>query len=142
MKPKHLFGSMFLTAFMLSAHPASAQDPLAAMMARESELQGKQLEEAIEKAFEHPFGSAKNPVRASTPWGQRAYLDRLRCANGTAPSYIRGGSVGESPYGNIMDVYNVYCGASAPRKVQIYMDMYHKGHVEPASVQGFTVLEP
>lgn len=142
MKSAHLLGAMLLTAFMLSAHPASAQDPLAAMLAGESELQGQHLDAAIEKASEHPFGSAENPVRASTPWGQRAYLDRLRCTDGAAPTYARGGSVGASPYGNIMDVYNVDCGAAEPGSVEIYMDMYHKGHLETAAVPGFTILEP
>ncbi|MFT5330542.1 MAG: hypothetical protein ACI9TB_001060 [Parasphingorhabdus sp.] len=142
MKLQRLFGAMLLSAFVLTANPASARDPLATMLSGKSMTKGKKLERAIEKASEHPFGSAKNPVRAAMPTGQRAYLSRLRCANGAAPTYFRGGSVGDSPYGNIMDVYNVDCGDAEPGSVEIFMDMYHKGHVESAPVPGFTIMEP
>ncbi|WP_373492367.1 hypothetical protein [Parasphingorhabdus sp.] len=142
MKLKRLSGMFLLSGSLLIAHPASARDPLTAMLAGDSALQGKKLDRAMEKASGHPFGSAENPVRASTPVGQRAYLDRLRCADGSTPSYSRGGSVGDSPYGNIMDRYHVDCGAAGPGSAQIYMDMYHKGHVESAAVPGFTILEP
>ena len=105
-------------------------------------MQGQQLKQTIENAAQYPLGSAENPVRAHFPQGQRAYLNRLRCANGAPPEYSRGGSVGDSPYRNIMDVYGVDCGESAPGNVPIYMDMYHKGYIENDAVPGFAITAP
>lgn len=138
------FRRIFLSAaaLCLLAPAASAKDPLAAMMAGESAIQGKKLDKAIQKASAHPFGSAKNPVRAHFPPGQRAYLDRLRCADGNAPKYRRMGSAGASPYQNIMDIYDVDCGDAEPGKQSIHIDMYHKGHVEAEAVPGFTITAP
>lgn len=87
-----------------------------------------------------PFGSAENPVRADMPVGQRAYLSRLRCANGRAPTFERMGSFGAGPYGSIIDGYSVSCGGSTPAQSEVYMDMYHAGHVEAAAVPGFTIV--
>lgn len=102
-------------------------------------LSGKKLDRAVEKAKAHPFGSAQNPVRADGPQGQRAYLRRLRCADGAPPRFQRGGSTGIGPYGTMLDVYSVQCGDAAA--VPVYMDMYHE-HVEAAPVPGFTIVPP
>lgn len=83
------------------------------------------------------FGSEQNPVRARMPQGQRAYLDRLRCASGDAPGYRRIGSGGRSPHGGIIDMYSVTCEGSST--VVIWMDMYHE-HVEEEPVDGFTII--
>jgi hypothetical protein len=99
-------------------------------------LKGKKLQKAIERAEAFPLGSEQNPVRANMPQGERAYLSRLRCADGSAASFERAGSVGDSPYGNIMDLYRVQCGGAAPAKV--YMDMYHSGE-ETRSIPDFTI---
>lgn len=100
---------------------------------------GKDLEKLIEKAQAHPLGSKENPVRADMPGGQRAYLNRLRCADGARPTYARVGSFGAGVYGRIIDGYEVLCKDSAPEKSMIFMDMYHPGHKEPAAVPGFTI---
>lgn len=89
----------------------------------------------------HPLGSRLNPVRANMPEGQRAYLQRLRCANGRAPSFRRIGSDGESIYGNILDLYEVNCRRAEPGRVDVFIDMYHL-HVEEAPVPGFTIVAP
>ncbi|RYD65983.1 MAG: hypothetical protein EOP58_06405 [Sphingomonadales bacterium] len=102
-------------------------------------LSGKKLTRAIEAAQAHLFGSDQNPVRAQGPAGERAYLRRLRCADGKAPAFERQGSVGIGPYGNILDIYAVQCADAAAQSV--YIDMYH-GHVEQAPVPGFTVVAP
>lgn len=102
-------------------------------------LSGKKLVRAIESAQAHPFGSDKNPVRAQGPAGERAYLRRLRCADGQAPAFERQGSAGIGPYGNILDIYAVQCAGGAAQSV--YIDMYH-GHVEPQPVPGFTIVAP
>jgi hypothetical protein len=85
----------------------------------------------------HPLGSASNPVLAEGPAGERAYLQRLRCPEGRAPTFDRAGSAGLSPYGSIMDVYQVAC--DAPPMHSVYIDMYHPGHIERDAVPGFTI---
>lgn len=111
---------------------------LARMGAGESQMQGAELERAIAAAAAHPLGSRDNPVRASTPSGQRAYLARLRCAEGGAPRFERSGNLGPGIYGNIVDAYQVTCrGAEA---VTVVMDMYHRGHVEDRPVPGFEIV--
>lgn len=136
---------MILAAMLASAPamPVVAQDmsgdKMAAMMRAlgGGGLTGKKLGKAIAKAAAHPLGSTKNPVRADGPRGQQAYLSRLRCADATAPTFSRGGSVGDGPYGYIMDVYSVTCAGAAP--VSVHMDMYHSW-VEPTAVPGFTIV--
>lgn len=87
-----------------------------------------------------PLGSAENPVRAHMPAGQHAYLRRLRCPDGTAPQFRRLGSVGLSPYGSMMDVYEIVCGESLRRT--IHMDMYHPGYIEERAIEGFSIEPP
>jgi hypothetical protein len=129
-------------SFMLAlATPAAAQEvnDLAAMMAEMggNALTGKKLRAAIDKAAAEPLGSDKNPVRADGPPGQRAYLARLRCTDGTAPAYERRGNVGPGIYGYIVDLYAVRCGQT---ESEVRMDMYHR-HVEDMPVAGFTIVE-
>ncbi|WP_066532132.1 hypothetical protein [Erythrobacter sp. CCH5-A1] len=102
-------------------------------------VSGKDLEKLIEKAQAHPLGSKENPVRADMPGGQRAYLNRLRCANGQPPAFVRVGNFGRGPYERIIDGYEVTCKGSTPEKAMIFIDMYHPGHKEPAAVEGFTI---
>ncbi|MGZ8421236.1 MAG: hypothetical protein ACXWU3_17385, partial [Allosphingosinicella sp.] len=87
-----------------------------------------------------PLGSKQNPVRVEMPAGEQAYLARLRCGDGRAPQFERMGSFGAGVYGNILDGYIVDCGAAPPGKVEIFMDMYHRGHVETQPVPGFTIV--
>jgi hypothetical protein len=94
--------------------------------------------EAKAAAAGQPLGSEHNPIRVSMPAGQRAYLARLRCSDGSAPAFARGGSVGEGPYGKIMDVYELKCSTGTPATASVYMDMYHD-HVEDRPVPGFTI---
>lgn len=122
------------------AMPLSAQMTLADILGGDGK-QGTLLETLIEAAREYPLGSEENPVRADMPKGQRAYLNRLRCENGKAPSYSRVGSLGVGPFGRIVDGYEVICKGSAPAKTTIVMDMYHKGYAETEAVPGFTIEE-
>ncbi|HJN60063.1 MAG TPA: tetratricopeptide repeat protein [Alphaproteobacteria bacterium] len=85
-----------------------------------------------------PLGASSNPVRADGPPGERQYLMRLRCPEGDAPAFGRLGSVGEGPYGRIMDVYDVQCGGDG--SAEVYMDMYHQNHNEQRPLPGFTIL--
>lgn len=94
-------------------------------------------EKMVKKAYKHPLGSEKNPVRADAASGQRAYLNRLRCADGSSPNYSRDGNVGAGPYGYIVDLYSVDCGDADPGATKIYMDLYHGGYAEQELVDGF-----
>jgi hypothetical protein len=127
-------------AFLLATTPAAAQEvnDLAKMMEEMggNGLKGKKLGTAIEKASLEPLGSAKNPVRADGPGGERGYLARLRCADGTAPAFERRGNVGPGIYGYIVDLYAVRCGDT---ESEVRMDMYHR-HVEAQAVPGFTIV--
>lgn len=138
-----------LAALMLAGVPlggcasTTASDPVEArlqrMMGGQSEMHGGQLARAIAEADRHPLGSQQNPVRVSQPQGQRAYLSRLRCANGRSPTYIRAGNAGNGVFGNIIDNYTVICNDSTLARSAIFMDMYHAGHTENRPVPGFTI---
>lgn len=101
-------------------------------------MKGKKLQKAIEKAEQSPLGTRENPVRENGPAGQRAYLSKLRCADGAKPAFDRAGNVGEGPYRFIVDLYEVTCPGQA--KVEVYIDMYHDGG-ETRPVPGFTIVE-
>lgn len=122
-----------------AAQPQNEDVALERMLSGQSYLQGADLERALEAAAAHPLGARENPVRASTPAGQRAYLARLRCADGRAPQFERNGNLGAGVYGNIIDSYSVQCANSQPAEATIIMDMYHRGHVEQRPVPGFTI---
>ncbi len=111
---------------------------LGRMMAGQSQVQGAAYDSAVAEADNHPLGSAENPVRAEMPAGQRAYLDRLRCPDGSPPSYDRRGSGPGGPFGNIVDYYEVTCSGAS--RTTVVMDMYHAGYVEDVPVTGFTIL--
>lgn len=115
-------------------HPNGARDMMLEMGA--PGLRGAQLEAAIAEAEKHPLGSAENPVRENQPAGQRAYLRRLRCADGKPPEFNRVGNVGDGPYGYIVDLFKVTCAGQAP--VDVHIDMYHDGP-ENRPVPGFTI---
>lgn len=97
----------------------------------------KQYEKMVKKAYKNPLGSKKNPVRTDAVAGQREYLQRLRCGDGSSPQYRRDGNVGSGVYGYIVDAYIVDCGSAAPGATTIYMDLYHGGYVEQELVKGF-----
>ncbi|MGE3143912.1 MAG: hypothetical protein AB7L65_11380 [Hyphomonadaceae bacterium] len=98
------------------------------------------LPRLIEEASRHPLGSQQNPVRVNMPPGERAYLNRLRCSDGSAPGYIRVGNGGPGVFGSIVDIYDVRCSNGEPRESQIWMDMYHPTHDETAAPPGFTIV--
>lgn len=141
MKLKLVFaGCALALAGVTSAAQAIDDDEiLARMMAGESVLQGKELDAALKKASAYPLGSRENPVRASEPQGQRAYLNRLRCAGGDRPTYARSGNLGPGVYQNIVDLYVLGCKDGT--RVEVVMDMYHNGYVEDRPVPGFTIVK-
>lgn len=98
-----------------------------------------ELARAVAAADGHPLGSAANPVRVGGPGGERAYIARLRCSDGSSPKVGPRASAGVGAFGTIVDSYPLDCGASAPGKFQLVMDMYHSEHKEDRAPAGFTL---
>lgn len=98
-----------------------------------------ELAREVEAASAHPLGTLENPVRVGGPEGERAYLGRLRCADGKPPQAFdrKSGSVGA--FGSVVGLYTLDCGAAAPGRSQIAMDMYHEEHREERAPAGFTI---
>jgi len=103
-------------------------------------ISGAALDAKIAAAAKAPLGSQGNPVRVNMPAGEHAYLRRLRCGDGAAPSFQRQGSFGPGPFGSILDGYSVICAGAEPRSSTVFMDMYHPEHVEMAAPPGFTIV--
>ena len=94
-------------------------------------------------------------IEVCMPPGQRAYLNRLLCADGSKPSYFRVGNFGPrndvppklsdedvarlmrgqlqpgDPDLHIVDGYQLTCGDT---KRMVYMDMYHCKQAPPTAV--------
>ena len=94
------------------------------------------LAAAIAAAEAHPLGSIENPIRVGGPEGERAYLFRLRCADGAVPRIGERGDGGVDAYGTLSGVYPVTCAAGT---AQIHFDMYHAEHVEDRAPAGFAI---
>jgi hypothetical protein len=90
----------------------------------------------IAAAAAFPLGSMQNPVRVGGPAGERAYLARLRCADGSAPRLGERSDKGEGAFGSLVAAYRLECGASA---ADLVMDMYHDEHVENRAPPGFAI---
>ena len=133
--------SLLLAAMAAATACATTSEPdLDRALAGESQVSGSALDRRIAAAERHPLGTRDNPVRVEMPAGQHAYLARLRCADGRAPTFSRIGNVGIGVYGNIVDAYRVNCGEARPGQVEVFMDMYHRGHVENRPVPGFAIV--
>ena len=87
-----------------------------------------------------PLGTRENPVRVAGPTGERAYLARLRCANGGAPEIGARTEAGVGAYGSVVAAYALDCGSAAPGRTSVVLDMYHEEHRETAAQTGFTIL--
>ena len=137
---KHLTAAIFVLLGGCASSDEQASDSLTRQMmgqAPRSELTAAQKAEVAK----HPLGSLQNPVLAQGPAGEQAYFARLRCQDGKQPFFERGGSVMErSPYGSIMDVYEVVC--DSPPRYEVFIDMYHPGYVELRPIPGFTIVAP
>ena len=142
-----MIGRIVLVALLYTA-PLQAQPALGERTATPEQLLREmglgadeaETDAAIAAAAAHPLGTTANPVRVGGPEGQRAYIGRLRCSDGSQPKVGRRGSAGIGAFGTIVDVYPLDCGASPPGKFDLVMDMYHEGHVETGAPQGFTLI--
>jgi hypothetical protein len=93
----------------------------------------------VEAAAAFPLGTLRNPVRVAGPEGERAYLARLRCADGAMPRIGAARPGGTGGFGNVVDLAPLDCGAAAPGRAEIHVDMWHEEHVETAAPPGFTM---
>ena len=135
-----------LAGAALLAAPAAAQK-LGARTASPSQVLGNaaaldpqaEADQIAAAAAAHPLGTLENPVRVGGPEGERAYLGRLRCADGKPPQAFdrKSGSVGA--FGSVVGLYTLDCGTAAPGRSQIAMDMYHEEHREAQAPAGFTI---
>ncbi len=96
-----------------------------------------ELESAIAAANAHPLGSAANPVRVAGPQGAQAYVARLRCADGSAAKIGARRDGGIGAYGSVVQLYPIDCGAAAPGRVDLLVDIYHAENVETRAPAGF-----
>lgn len=145
MKTFPRFLPVVLSAALLAA-PAAAQRLGARTAAPEQMLEQSaaradplaEIEAQAAAAARHPFGTAQNPVRVGGPVGERAYLARLRCADGTPPGIGARSDAGIGAYGSVVAAYALTCGTSS---AQVVMDMYHEEHREQRAPAGFTLVQ-
>ena len=134
-------------AAILAAAPAAAQtNPGDRTMSPEQMLRDfglapdqDDLREALAAAEAHPLGTMRNPVRVGGPHGERAYIARLRCSDGSPPRVGQRANAGVGAFGTIVDVYPLDCGNAAPGRFELVMDMYHEEHREDRAPAGFTL---
>jgi hypothetical protein len=135
-----------LLAAALAAAPAAAQKP-GDRTATPQQLLGEmapadpiaEAERIAATAAAHPLGSVENPVRVGGPQGARAYLARLRCADGSPPQVGPRGTGAVGAYGTLTERYPLDCGAAAPGRVAVAFDFYHEEHVETRAPAGFAL---
>ena len=141
---------LFLLIFLALSFPAAAAaaekkvgertaSPEQILSMLGSGVSDEELDQAVAEAAALPLGTAKNPVRVGGPQGERAYIARLRCADGSRPRVGQRGSAGVGAFGTIVDVYPVDCGAAAPGRFDLVMDMYHEEHKEQRAPAGFAI---
>lgn len=139
--------SLALAAALIAAAPAAAQkigertaQPQEVLAALGSGLSDEAIARDIEAAAAHPLGTIENPVRVGGPEGERAYIARLRCGDGSAPQAGPRSAAGVGAFGSVVNRYRLDCGAAAPGTVDLVFDMYHDGHVETRPPAGLAIV--
>ena len=132
--------SLMAAAALSGATAVQAQTPRETLESLNVAPSERSVRRAVERAADQPLGSERNPVRVSGPAGERGYIARLRCADGSAPRVGQRSSAGTGPFGTIIDLYPLDCGQSAPGRVSLAMDMYHDNHDETRAPEGFTLV--
>ena len=112
------------------------QSPEALFREMSSETPEQEMARLVAAAAAYPLGTIENPIRVGGPNGERAYLARLSCADGTAIHVGARSEAGQGGFGAIANAYSVACGGTTRR---IVFDMYHEEHVENAAPPGFTI---
>ena len=96
----------------------------------------EEMRRLIAAAEAHPLGTVENPVRVAGPDGERAYLARLRCADGSAARIGRRSAAGIGAFGSVVAAFEVTCSGRTER---IVFDMYQEEYVETRPPTGFTL---
>ncbi|HEX8401952.1 MAG TPA: hypothetical protein VF628_09640 [Allosphingosinicella sp.] len=135
-----------LSVFLLAPLPLMAQPPRQQSPAPRDVLEAvgagntdAALAEAIAQAARHPLGTLDNPIRVAGPDGERRYLAGLRCGDGRPPTIGTRNAAGVGAYGSLVDTVPVDCGAAAPGKVTLAIDIYHQENPETRAPAGFQV---
>jgi hypothetical protein len=136
-----------IAAVLIGVTPAAAQKigertvkPQEVLAALGSGLSDEAIARDIEAAEAHPLGTIENPVRVGGPEGERAYIARLRCGDGSAPQAGSRSAAGVGAFGSLVNRYRLDCGAAAPGTVDLVFDMYHDGHVETRAPHGLAIV--
>ena len=139
---------ILLLAAALLAAPAAAQTPglgkrtappeqsMAGIGGGSSDAEIARAEQA---AAGFPLGSLQNPVRVGGPEGERAYLGRLRCADGKPPRAGIGRPGGTDAFGSVAEMVTLDCGAAAPGRTELAFDLYFEEHREDRAPGGFAL---
>ncbi len=134
----------FLLLLLALATPAGAQQ-IGARSAETIDLMAAGVGDdadtarALAAAAAFPLGSRENPVRVGGPEGERAYIARLRCSDGSAPKVGGRASAGVGAFGTVVNMYPLDCDTAAPGRVTLLMDMYHEEHREDRAPPGFGI---
>lgn len=136
--------AMLLSTAQPQAEPQAQMPPIGQRTAPpESMLQTLNVspdaeeEAAAAAAARFPLGSIDNPVRVGGPDGERGYLARLRCSDGSRPSFGPRAEGGVGGFGSAVSSYSAQCSGAAP--ATIMLDMYHEEHREDQAPAGFTI---
>jgi hypothetical protein len=124
------------TAQKLGARTASPEQVLDGMAPADPLAEAEQIAAA---AAAHPLGTLENPVRVGGPEGARAYIARLRCADGSRPQVGARTTGGIGAYGTLTERYPLDCGGAVPGRVTLAFDFYHEEHVETHPAPGFAI---
>jgi hypothetical protein len=141
------FALLLITMAAAAAAPALAQDKLGKRTAPPQQLfagigegvSDAELERAVAAASAFPLGSLRNPVRVGGPDAALAYVARLRCADGKAPAAAPGKPGGTGAFGSVVALHALDCGAAAPGRFDLFIDIYHEEHVEDRAPDGFAL---
>jgi hypothetical protein len=136
----------FLAAAALLAAPAAAQK-LGARTSTPDQVLGQEAavdpmaeaDRIAAAAAAYPLGTEQNPVRVGGPEGARAYIARLRCADGSRPRIGARSTGGVGAYGTFTERYPLDCAGAAPGRTVIAFDFYHQEHVERQAAAGFAI---
>ncbi|MGZ8286400.1 MAG: hypothetical protein ACXW27_10480 [Allosphingosinicella sp.] len=135
-----------LAATALLAAPAAAQK-LGARTSSPDQVLGQEAaldpvaeaERIAAAAAAYPLGTEQNPVRVGGPEGARAYIARLRCADGSRPQIGPRSTGGVGAYGTFTERYPLDCGGAAPGRAILAFDFYHAEHEEARPAPGFAI---
>ena len=96
------------------------------------------IAEALAAAAAHPLGTLQNPVRVGGPEGERAYIARLRCADGAEPQVGPRRDAGVGAFGTVVGAYPLDCRGTG--RFDLVLDMYHEEHRETRAPAGFSLV--